>query len=54
MALVPPPANQLLEVGTGIYILVFGREIVEDFGGGMDARGSQAYFCFRRFAGSVD
>ena len=54
MALVPTPANKLLKVGTGIDLLVFGREVVEDFGGGMNARGSQAHFRFGWFASLVD
>jgi hypothetical protein len=39
---IPTSANQFFEVVARIDSLVLGREIVEDFGGGMDASGGEA------------
>lgn len=42
MALFPAAADELLEVGTRINLLVVWREVVEQLGRGMDARRCQA------------
>jgi hypothetical protein len=36
MTAVPPLADQLFEICTCIEVLIFGGEVIEDFGGGMD------------------
>lgn len=42
VTLPPPPAHHLLEVGARIDLLVPGREVVQELGGGVDARRRQA------------
>ena len=49
MTVVPPLADQLLEICTCIEVLIFGGEVIEDFGGSMDTSRRCANSSFGRW-----